>query len=141
MNVKPAPASRALYAACASLILSATSAGAQEQEADLSALFDLGRLVIDTNGDSVPDLVNASLVIGATPSVTAISAATEISARLGFETMGLDLPIQRGVDGEILIVIGRDGLAASNLESPSVDPTSLDSGEGVVAVRLSLIHI
>ena len=44
MNVKPAPASRALYAACAGLILSATSAGAQEQEADLSALFDLGRL-------------------------------------------------------------------------------------------------
>ena len=58
MNVKPAPASRALYAACASLILSATSAGAQEQEADLSALFDLGRLVIDTNGDSVPDPVS-----------------------------------------------------------------------------------
>ena len=135
MNVKPAPASRALYAACAGLILSATSAGAQEQEADLSALFDLGRLVIDTNGDSVPDLVNASLVIGVTPSVTAISAATEISARLGFETMGLDLPIQRGVNGEILIVIGRDGLAASNVESPGVDPTSLDSGEGVVAVR------
>ena len=101
-------------------------------------MFDLGRLVIDTNGDSVPDLVNASLVIGVTPSVTAISAATEISARLGFETMGLDLPIQRGVNGEILIVIGRDGLAASNVESPGVDPTSLCFLTGLNVIDTSI---
>jgi hypothetical protein len=68
--------------------------------------------------------------------VVETAAATEIAARLGFETMALDLPLARGVMQQgVPIVIGRSGLAASGLEAPSVDPTSLDSGEGVVAVH------
>src|SRR5688572_811985 len=63
-----------------------------QQPPDLARLFDLGQLVLDTNGDSVPDLLNASLVLGPTPSVAETAAATEIAARLGFETMALDLP-------------------------------------------------
>ena len=52
------------------------------------------------------------------------------------ETMALDLPIERGVGGGgIPIVIGRGGLAAAGVTGAGVDATSLDSGEGVVAIR------
>ena len=114
------------------------NAAAQEAQGptDLATMFELGNLVLDTNGDSVPDRVNASLVLGDSPSVTATAAAAEIAARLGFETMAMDLPIARGVAGDAIpIVIGRGGLSASGLASPGVDPTSLDAGEGVVAIR------
>jgi hypothetical protein len=97
-------------------------------------IFDLGRMVADTNGDAVPDFVQASLVIGTTPSAAELSAAAEISARLGFETMAMDLPIARGDSELIPIVIGRSGLHASGITSPDLDPASLDSGEGAVAV-------
>ena len=107
-----------------------------EAPSDLADLFDTGRLVLDTNGDGVPDRVNATLVLGAPASTQEVAAAAEISARLGFETMAMDLPIRRGLtDGGIHIVVGRSGLAASGLSSPGVDPSSLDAGEGVVAVR------
>ena len=118
----------------------ATPASATAQVAagptDLATMFELGNLVLDTNGDGVPDLVNASLVLGDSPSVAVTAAAAEIAARLGFETMAMDLPIMRGVTGDAIpIVIGRGGLSASGLASPGVDPTSLDTGEGVVAIR------
>ena len=92
---------------------------------DLATLYDLGNLVVDTNADSVPDLVNASLILGQTPSISETAAAAEISARRGFETMAMNLPIQRGISAEgILIVIGRSGLSASGLSSPGIDPVS-----------------
>ena len=120
--------------------LSSAQSLAQEQSpppiVDLTTLFDIGALVLDTNGDSVPDFVNASLVTGDPASPAELRAAAEIAARLGFETMAMDLPIARGSDGDgIPIVIGRGGLAASGLANPGVDPTSLDAGEGAVAVR------
>ena len=51
-----------------SLVLSnsattAVSAQAQPTRMDLATLYDLGNLVVDTNADSVPDLVNASLIL------------------------------------------------------------------------------
>src|SRR5690349_3572372 len=94
------------------LTVSPGAATAQQASPDLASLFELGRLVLDTNGDSVPDLLNVSFVLGPAPSVVETSAATEIAARLGFETMALDLPLARGVpDSVIPIVIGRSGLA------------------------------
>ena len=85
-----------------SLVLSnsattAVSAQAQTTRMDLATLYDLGNLVVDTNADSVPDLVNASLILGQTPSISETAAAAEISARLGFETMAMNLPIHRGI--------------------------------------------
>ena len=112
-------------------VTTTVSAQAQTTRMDLATLYDLGNLVVDTNADSVPDLVNASLILGETPSSSETAAAAEISARLGFETMAMNLPIQRGISAEgILIVIGRSGLASSGLSSPGIDPTSLDAGEG-----------
>ncbi|MCZ0936516.1 MAG: M14 family zinc carboxypeptidase [Gemmatimonadetes bacterium] len=109
---------------------------AAQQPPDLAALFELGTLVLDTNGDSVPDLVNAALVLGEDPSPGVLAAAAEVAARLGFETMAMDLPLSRNPEGgQTGIVVGRRGLAASGLQSPGIDPASLDSGEGAVAVR------
>ncbi|WP_425153899.1 cellulose biosynthesis cyclic di-GMP-binding regulatory protein BcsB [Candidatus Palauibacter sp.] len=103
---------------------------------DLASLFDLGMLVLDTNGDSVPDFVNVALILGDDPSTAVLAAAGEVAARLGFETMAMDLPLSRAAAGEeVALVIGRAGLAASGLGSPGIDPASLDSGEGAVAVR------
>jgi len=124
-----------LAAATALLLAMPASGAAQQSTSDLTTIFNLGSLIGDTNGDSVPDFVNASLLLGAAPTTAEIAAATEIAARLGFETMALDLPIARGTAGLLPIVIGRSGLQASGVSAPGVDPTSLDSGEGSVSVR------
>jgi len=117
-----------------SILLLPSRAAAQVVEADLTSIFQLGSLLGDTNGDSVPDAVNASLVLGPNPSVAETAAASEVMARLGFETMALNLPVARGVGSGIPIVIGRSGLQASGVTPPGPAPTSLDSGEGVVSV-------
>ena len=82
----------ALILALTTMAPLAATAQEDQESFDLATMFELGNLVLDTNGDSVPDLVNASLVLGAAPSVTALAAAAEITARLGFETMAMDLP-------------------------------------------------
>ena len=129
--------SRSLHRAFALLVALALAPGAglaQQERPDLTSLFDLGGLVSDSNADSVPDLVSASLVLGDSPTTVELQAAAEIAARLGFETMAIDLPIARGVsDGRIPIVVGRSGLAASGLAADSA-PTP-PAGEGAVAVR------
>ncbi len=106
----------------------------ETKSGDLVKIFELGQMVADTNGDSIPDFVQASLVMGATPSTAEIAAGAEISSRLGFETMAMDLPMSRGDGGLIPIVIGRSGLSIAGITTPGLDPTSLDSGEGAVAV-------
>ena len=109
---------------------------AAQQAPDLATLFELGTLVLDTNGDSVPDLVNAALVLGDDPSSAVRVAGAEVAARLGFETMALDLPLSRNPEGgQVGIVVGRSGLEVAGLRTPGIDPASLDSGEGAVAVR------
>lgn len=132
----PHPARRAprAVAILALALMIPAPAAAQEPVRDLATLFDLGALVADTNGDSVPDFVRAGLVLEPDPSVTELSAAGEITGRLGFETMALDLPVIRGVDAPLPVVVGRRGLGVAGVPTAPVDPTSLDSGEGVVAV-------
>ncbi|MDA0328018.1 MAG: M14 family metallopeptidase [Gemmatimonadetes bacterium] len=127
--------SRRIPALLLAFALIGTPAVAQETERDLTTIFEIGGFLVDTNGDSVPDLINASLVMGIPATVAEIAAATEISARLGFETMALDLPLARGLTEAIPIVIGRGGLATAALAAPGVDPASLDSGEGAVVIR------
>ncbi|MBT8488101.1 MAG: hypothetical protein HKO77_03190, partial [Gemmatimonadetes bacterium] len=103
---------------------------AQEAPNDLATAFDLGVLVADTNGDGVPDFVNGGLVLGPEPTLAEYAAAAEIAARLGFETMALDLPLARGTDAVVPLVVGRGGLGIAGVPSAGVDPTSLDAGEG-----------
>ena len=78
---------------------------------DLATLFDFGHLLLDGNGDSVPDRLGATLVLAPEPTTAERAAAAEIAARLGFETMALDLPLRRGVrPGQVGILIGHRAL-------------------------------
>ncbi|HEM46199.1 MAG TPA: hypothetical protein ENO23_04050, partial [Alphaproteobacteria bacterium] len=120
-------------ALAAGVTLAASELRAQEPVRDLATIFEPGALVADANGDGVADRVNAGLVMSDEPSVAEEAAAAEIAARLGFETMALDLPLARGTDGPTPVVVGRGGLAAAGVAAP-VDPASLDSGEGVVSL-------
>jgi hypothetical protein len=60
---------------------------------DISSIFELGALLTDDNDDGFPNHINAALILSSQPSQTEIRAASEISLRLGFETMAMDLPI------------------------------------------------
>ena len=78
---------------------------------DLATLFDFGHLLLDENGDSVPDRLGATLVLAPEPTTAERVAAAEIAARLGFETMALDLPLRRGFrPGQVGILIGHRAL-------------------------------
>ncbi len=61
--------------------------------ADLAAVFASNGLVEDTNGDGVADRVRAHLVLPDYPSAAVVAAGADIAARLGFETMAMDLPM------------------------------------------------
>ena len=113
----------------------------QGSPADLISLFEIGGgLVDDLNGDGVADFVSAALLLGDSPSATVLAAAAEISARLGFETTAMDLPLVRAEtradgSGGATVVVGRAALDRSGLRNAGVDPLSLDPGEGSVSVR------
>ena len=93
----------------------------QEASFDLATLFDQGHLVTDENGDGVPDGLGATLVLPPQPTDFELAAAAEVSARLGFETSALDLPLGRGVrTGAIAILIGEGAFATAGLSTESV---------------------
>ena len=82
----------------------------------LTTLFDLGHLLLDENGDGVPDRLGAALVLAPGPTDAERAAAAEITARLGFETMALDLPVRRGPrPGMVGILIGHRAVEAAGL--------------------------
>ena len=92
-------------------------------------------LLLDENADGVPDRLGAAFVTPAAPTLAERAAAAEVAARLGFETMALDLPLARGpVSGRVGIVIGRRALAEAGLAAGEFGAAGLAAGEGVVAV-------
>ena len=59
----------------------------------LSRIFTQGFLLKDSNDDGITDCLNTRIILSGEASAEEIAAACNIAARLGFETMGLDLPI------------------------------------------------
>src|SRR5580700_1399912 len=55
------------------------------------SLFSQGAVLQDLNGDGVVDFVNVRIVVPAAASTSEIAAATEIAARLGYESTATDL--------------------------------------------------
>ena len=89
---------------------------AQTSPFHLATLFDVGHLLLDENGDSVPDRLGASIILPPDPTDAERAAAAEIAARLGFETMSLDLPVRRGLQpGRVGILIGIRALETAGL--------------------------
>ena len=112
---------------------------AAAQPESLASLYELGGAILDTNGDGVPDELRARVVLADAPAASEVAAAAEIAARLGFETMALDLPLP--TDAEIAVAIGDEalsGLGVSGLSdiAPGRGTVELHPGDlPVVGVR------
>ena len=75
--------------------------------AGLDSLFTTGPVFQDRNGDDVVDYVRATIILGDSPSTSDVAAAADIAARLGYETMAMDLPVSTDLNTEGLgILVG-----------------------------------
>ena len=80
--------------------------------AALSEILKPGLALQDRNGDGAIDFVNARIALSDNPSAAELAAASDIAARLGFETSALNLPL-RGDDSAPVIFVGHKSLAGS----------------------------
>ena len=59
----------------------------------LTALVGPHSLTRDTNGDNLADTVAARVIVPAAPALADVETATNLAARLGYETTALTLPL------------------------------------------------
>src|SRR5712691_11559139 len=71
------------------------TAPAETGALSLSELFKPGVVFQDRNGDGAIDFVDARLVLSEQPSAGELAAASNIAARLGYETSAMNLPMVR----------------------------------------------
>src|SRR4051812_926018 len=64
--------------------------------AALADFFHQGVVLQDRNGDGVIDFVDARIVLSEQPSSGELAAASDVAARLGYETSAMTLPLPRG---------------------------------------------
>ena len=136
-----------------------SGAGQQRAEspaapAALSDFFKPGLVFQDRNGDGVVDFVDARIVLPEQPSSGELAAASDVAARLGYETsaMNLPLPVLRNdanasgarADGARAfqasetpsIFVGAKSLAGTGVTADAIGGGSLKAGDGaVVAFR------
>ena len=70
------------------------TAPAETSAASLSELFKPGVMLQDRNGDGAIDFVDARIVLPERPDAAELAAASNIAARLGFETSAMDIPVR-----------------------------------------------
>lgn len=100
----------------------------------LHEVFGPGAFLQDRNGDEVIDFVAASVVLGASPSLDEIAAASDVAARFGFETMAMDIPLRREPSEGPVVAIGAAGLQRAGLDVTSLQAAPLMAGQGLVAI-------
>ena len=99
---------------------------------ELSDFFKPGAVLQDRNGDDVIDFVDARVVLAEHPAAADLAAASDVAARLGFETSAMNLPVARlPVPAGWAIFIGAKSLAGSGFDTPAA--AALKAGDGVVA--------
>lgn len=69
------------------------TAPAEIAPASLADLFKPGVVLQDRNGDGTIDFVSARIVLPARPTSAEIAAASNVAARLGYETSAMDIPV------------------------------------------------
>ncbi len=99
--------------------MTASATFAQEPRG-LEDLFSEGFLLEDRNGDGHVDFVSARLVLGESPSPAVVAAAADVAARLGFETMAMNLPLEGSGESPLIELVREEG--------------SLRPGEGRVTI-------
>ena len=124
------------FAAVLLVSVAGTSATAQERETSgLEAVFSPGRILQDRNGDEVIDFVNAAIVVGESPTVSDIAAAADIAARLGYETMAMDIPLASMEESSgPAILVGSAALTRAGVAATEVGLAGLKSGEGIITL-------
>jgi hypothetical protein len=133
----------------ASVLLIAPGTAVRTQQApaghaDLATIFTPGDVLQDRNGDGIVDFVNARIVMGEKPSAADVSAAADVAARFGFETMAMNLPLLSGPDaaeprgsgsgagGTMSFIIGSDGARRMGATLPAATRMP-GPGDGMIA--------
>ena len=109
--------------------------------ATLTALVGVNSLTRDTNGDGLADSVAARVIVPANPSIADLEAATNLAARLGYETTALTLPlvvydrdVSQPASVEVPILVGRENRFVKRLaDAHIIDLAGLKTGQGLVA--------
>ncbi|MBI3490428.1 MAG: hypothetical protein HY047_01305 [Acidobacteria bacterium] len=99
----------------------------------------------DTNGDGLADTVVARVIVPAQPALADVEAATNLAARLGYETTALSLPlvvrdndVTQPASIGIPILVGRGNrFSARLIESGAIDLAALKPGQGLIAAVAS----
>jgi hypothetical protein len=119
---------------------SAASAGSSL--AGLSDVFSSAHgMVRDTNGDGLADLVAARILVPVKPTSEDILSATNMAARLGYETLSMTLPLVLREDNALRpeeialpILVGRENSVIKRLAADGfLDLKSLKPGQGLIA--------
>ncbi|MGD8363210.1 MAG: hypothetical protein PVJ04_17415, partial [Gemmatimonadota bacterium] len=67
---------------------------------DLRSVLDTGLVLLDRNGDGVVDFLDTRILFSSHPTEAEVAAASNLAARLGYETSAMDLGIAGQVDGQ-----------------------------------------
>ena len=131
----------------ASIIAAPGPGGAGPQDAgplrSITDVFDPVRgIVRDSDSDGLADVVAARIIVAAKPAVEDALAAANLAARLGYETLSMDLPLvssgetaARLQQVSLPILVGRENAAIKRLAEQGVlDVKSLKPGQGLIAV-------
>lgn len=108
---------------------------------DLGSVFEPGLFLRDTNDDGVVDAIDARIVLPSSPTSEEIAAASNVAARLGFESTGftpglaaLDTDVTPGANTPPLILLGsKNRLVQQLVTNHKVDWGTLAPGQGAIA--------
>ncbi len=111
-----------------SILLAVAGSFAGAQPESLAGLYEPGGLIADENGDGFADRLRARIVLAEAPSAAEVAAGAELAARLGLETMALDLPLRS--EG-VAVAVGDAALAGLGVSGLP----DLAAGRGAVALH------
>ena len=129
----------ALAAGTVALAAAALASGAQEEPhpgGPLAQLWTLRGALQDTNGDGFADSTRLNIELLDASDRHQLAAAANVTARLGFETMSIDLPLAASPDGPT-VIIGTAAPAASLLTEDDAEPR----GYVFVGADSTTIHV
>jgi hypothetical protein len=104
---------------------------------DLRNVFAPGYILQDRNGDDVIDFVNAKIVLPASPTAAEVAAASNIAARLGYETPATNLSLATPDSARVaaflqpVIIVGAGNALLARIPGASL-VGELAPGEGAV---------
>ena len=133
--MKTAPALALVLVAVGSAV--GRTAPVETPPASLADVFKPGVVLQDRNGDSAIDFVDVRIVLAEQPSSGELAAASDIAARLGYETsaMNLPVPVARGrqASGSTpMIFVGAKSLIGSGVTLNAIGGARLKAGDGAV---------